>query len=163
MKTKISAAVIALFFLAACGSSDTPKQEEQTAATEPATPTKFVLKGSNMMYLAISPADSSVIANQPDPTKAVVFEKIDQGDGKCVIKVPSGLYLIENRNLNNQIFANSPNPWGWETFEIVALDNTKINIKGSSGMFVSTDKGNGMVSSITDNPSDAETFIMESK
>jgi hypothetical protein len=165
MKTKISATVIGLLFLmSSCGSpSDQPKGEEQpTATTEIATPTKFTLKASNMKYITIA-ADSSLVANEADPTKALIFEKIDQGDGKSVLKMPNGKYCIEDRNFNNKLFANSPNPWGWETFEIIALDNTKINIKASTGKFVTVDKSNGMISGNSDNPSDSEIFIMESK
>jgi hypothetical protein len=162
MKTKISAAVIALFFLMACGSSDQPKEEDKQP--EVATPSqKFIIKASNMMYVVIN-KDSSLIANETDPTKAEVFEKMDKGNGKYALKARTGKYVIAHRVRGDSLFANSNNDWEWETFELIALDQTKINIKTSNGKYVSTDErlGNILIAN-RDAAQSWETFTLESQ
>jgi hypothetical protein len=138
MKTKISATIIALFFLTACGSSDQNKTEDEKQPEVAVPSQKFKLKASNMMYVVIN-TDSSLVANQPDPTKAEVFERVDKENGKCALKASNGKFVCANRARKDYMLANSDNNWEWETFEIIALDQTKINIKTSNGKFVSSD------------------------
>ncbi|MCE3277834.1 MAG: Fascin domain [Bacteroidetes bacterium] len=140
MKTKISAAVIALFFLMACGSSE-PKQEAAQNVEEDVN-VKFILKASNMMFIKMD-KDSVLIANEPISTNAQVFEIVDLNNGRCALKVAPGKYVVDDRKKENKLFGNSPNTWDWESFEIIALDQTKVNIKASSGMFVCADQTAG--------------------
>jgi hypothetical protein len=162
MKTKISAAVIALFFLMACGSSE-QKQADQTATETSGQAKKFILKASNMKYVAIQP-DSTLSANQSDPTKAEVFEKVDLENGKSSIKASNGRYVTDNRGDEAKMNVVYDHASEWETFEFIALDPTRINIKSSTGRFVSSDPGqDGKVTANRDNASDWETFTMEMK
>jgi hypothetical protein len=162
MKTKISSLVIVLFFVIGCGSSDQKQAESPNVAnTLPAV--KFSLKASNMMYVAIQ-ADSTLKANQADPTKAEVFEKVEMDNSKCALLGSNGKYVIDNRNKGDTVFVNSNNKWEWETFEIIMLDPTRANIRTSTGKFVSSDPGfDGILTAKTVNASDWETFTLEMK
>jgi hypothetical protein len=160
MKTKIGAAIIGLLFLMACG-SDKPKTEEQTQ-DQTAASTKFALKATNMMYLVIGP-DSVLVANQADPTKAEVFEKVDMGNGKCALKAASnGKFVSSDLGHNYVVDVIRDAASGWETFEIIALDPTTINIKDSNGKFISADLGaDSRLSANRDQASTWETFYLE--
>lgn len=161
MKTKISAAIIGLFFLMACGSSE-EKKGDQTTETS-AQGQKFTLKAANAMYIAIQP-DSSLRANQPDPTKAEVFEKVDLENGKSALRISDGRYVTDERGKNSIMDVVYDHAHDWETFEFIALDPTTINIKSTLGKFVSADLGqDGIITANRDNASDWEAFTMEQK
>jgi hypothetical protein len=156
----INAAII-LLFLASCGSSEKKADGEATSAT--AQSSKFILKASNAMYIAIQP-DSSLKANQPDPTKAEVFEKVDLENGKSALRASNGRYVSDNRVKNSIVEVSVDHVADWEMFEFIALDPTKINIRSSANKFLSSDPGqDGIVTANRDNASDWEVFFMESK
>lgn len=162
MKTKISGAVIALFFLMACGSSDQPKEEEkQPEVVAPSK--KFVIKAHNMMYVVIN-SDSVLVANQADPTKAEVFEKIDQGNGKFALRASTGRYVSNNQANSFVVDVIRNTPSDWEQFELIALDQTTANIKASSGKYISADLAStNILYGNKDIASDWETFTLEEK
>ncbi len=115
------------------------------------------------MYLSMQ-EDGSFKANQPDPTKAEVFEKVDLGAGKTGLKAANGKFVSDNRAKNSVLEASADHASDWEKFEIMALDQTKINLKTSAGKFVSADLGKGaIINANSDKASDWEAFIMESK
>jgi len=162
MKTKISAAIIALVFLMACGSSEQKPGDQATSETS-AQGQKFTLKAANAMYITIQP-DSSLRANQPDPTKAEVFEKVDLENGKSALRASNGRYVTDERGKNSIMDVVYDHANDWETFEFIALDPTKINIKSSIGKFVSADLGqDGVITANRDKASDWEAFTMEMK
>jgi major membrane immunogen (membrane-anchored lipoprotein) len=162
MKTKISAAILGIVFLAACGSSDTSKDQATDAAAVGASE-KFSIKASNMQYLSVG-ANGVLIANQTDPTKAEVFEKISLGNGKYNLKVSNGKFVCDDRAKSDSVFADKTNASDWEQFEVINIDATKINIKSSTGKYLSADLGSGaFVAAKQDKASDWETFIIEKK
>ena len=83
MKTKISTALISLLLIMACQTA-TKTKDEEVGVSE-----KIVLLAYNNMYVVVK-GDTAVVANQPDAEKAEVFEKIDQGNGKWVLKTSTG-------------------------------------------------------------------------
>jgi hypothetical protein len=163
MKTKISAAVIALFFLMGCGSSEQPKQEEQKQPEAAVQNLKFIIKASNSQYVVMGP-DSILVASEPIPTKALVFEKIDLENGKIGLRVPFGKYVCDDRGKEYYIYANKEHCSDWEMFEIVAVDQWTFHLKSSTGKYVSADQslGNKLIAN-RDKPSSWETFRMEEK
>jgi hypothetical protein len=163
MKTKISATVIALFFLMACGSSDQSKTEEEKQPEVAAPSLKFKLKASNMMYVAIN-ADSLLVANQSDPTKAEVFERIILENGKVAIKASSGRFISDNRVNNSVVDVIREQALAWEEFELIAIDDVAVNIRSSTGKYVSANYAQGdILMAISDKPSTWETFTLETK
>jgi hypothetical protein len=160
MKTKICS-VLFLLFLMSCSPSD-----KSTAVEEKPTTTddsKFIIKASNQQYLTIA-QDSILIANQPDPTKAEVFEKVDQGNGKIALMASTGKYVCADRSRNASMIVNRNYAGEWETFEIIYLDKTKINLKASNGKFVSADRSAGnLVNATRDAAGDWETFNIQAK
>lgn len=159
MKAKITI-ILAAVFLMACNSS-----EQKTTETTETTPTteKFILKASNMQYIGFG-ANNCLLANEPDPTKAVVFEKISLGNGKYNLKASNGMFVCDDRGKNDSLLADKTNASDWEQFEIVAVDETKVNIKSSAGKFVTADLGSGgVLVSHHDKASDWELFTIEQK
>src|ERR1035437_8115487 len=144
MKTKISAAIL-LIFLMSCGSGDQQnKTDGQTTTSAQPQSSKFILKAWNNMYLSLN-KDSVLTADQQDSTKAEIFEKIDQGNGKLSFKASTGKFVSDDRVKNNNLIANRGNVNEWELFEFISVDQTKINIKSSGGKFVSADQGKGNI------------------
>lgn len=157
---RTGAAIVALLFLMACGTDKSGKDDQDT--TTASSGDKFILKAANMMYLAVQP-DSTLKANQPDPTKAEVFEKVDLGNGKSALKTSKGTYLSDDRGKNSVVDLES-RPADWESFEIIALDPTKINIKTSASKYMSTDLANGAIlKANSSKASDWEIFTIEAK
>lgn len=162
---KISGAILILFLMA-CGSNT----NQTTFAPEPAPAVatagqgqKFLLKAANSMYVVIAP-DSGLVASQPDPTKAEVFEKIDLGNGKSALKASNGKFVSDNRNKNSKVDAFRDKAQGWEEFEIIALNPTAVNIKTSAGKYVCADLGGGNVLIANrDKAGQWETFFIENK
>jgi hypothetical protein len=161
MKTKIGAAIIALFFLMSCGSSEQKTEDQKQSETKQNL--KFILRASTFKYVTIG-ADSILVANQSDPTKAEVFEKVDLENGKSAIRASNGKFVSDNRANQSKIDAFRDQASGWEEFEIIAVDQTKVNIKSSAGKFVSADqsKGDRLVAD-RDKAGAWETFDLEPK
>jgi hypothetical protein len=160
MKTKIAAVLISLLFMISCGTEEQPKEG---APAENTNSNKMILKASNNMYVAIG-ADSTLSANQSDATKAEVFEKVDQGNGKFALKTSAGKFVSDVRSAENKLYANRAAVGEWEQFEIINVEGGKINLKSSAGKMVCGDQGTGgiMVAN-RDNASDWETFTAETK
>jgi hypothetical protein len=164
MKTKISAGIIALLFLMACGSSDS---NQTTFSQEPSKTEvkneKFIIKASNSMYLSMSP-DSLLFANQPDPTKAEIFEKVDLGNGKMGLKTAKGKFVSDNRSNESKIDVIRDQASGWEEFEIIALDQSSVNIRSSQGKYLCADQSkNNILIADREKPGAWETFVFEQK
>lgn len=147
MKFKITTGIF-LIFLMACGTVDKSA--------------KFSLKASNNMYLAID-TNSMLVANQPDSSKAEIFEKTDQGNGKWTLKTSAGKFVTDNRNGPSNLFAILNWAGEWEMFEIISLDETKINIKSSRGKFVYVHSPENMLYANSDAVGDFGTFTIKTK
>jgi hypothetical protein len=162
MKTKIGTAGIALFFLMACGSSEQKQEPAQTETT--AQSNKYIMKASNMMYVTIG-SDQVLVANEPNPTKAETFEKMDLGNGKSALRASTGKYVSDDREKDGQLDVFREEAHEWETFEVIALDNTKVNIKSSRGKYVGADydKLDGKLAASRDEAHDWEAFDLEPK
>ncbi len=160
MKTKIAAVLISLLFLISCGTEEQPKEG---APAENTNSNKMILKASNNMYVAIS-ADSTLSANQSDATKAEVFEKVDQGNGKWGLKLSNGKFVCDERMKANVMVVNRDAVGEWEQFEIVTLEGGKINLKSSAGKFVCGDQSvGGRLIANRDQAGEWETFTAEPK
>jgi hypothetical protein len=151
MKTKISIVLISVLFMMACGTSEqqeAPKQESN----------KMVLKAYNNMYVIIV-GDTALIANQPDSTKAEVFEKIDQGNGKWALKTSGGKFITDD---GTKLVANRTEVQAWELFEIIPVEGSQINLKSYTGKIVCVDGGMGArLFSNRDQASTWETLTVE--
>jgi hypothetical protein len=157
MKTKICAVAV-LFFLIACGSGDQTKQSPEK--TVKAESSKYIIKASNMQYLAVT-SDTTLLANQPNPEKAEVFEKVDLGNGKSALRTLYGKYVSDNNGL---LKVNKNAAGESEMFEIVALDQLSATIKASSGKYVSCNPEPGSVVVVDrDKAGGWEIFTMEQK
>lgn len=123
----------------------------------------MALKASNNMYVAIN-ADSLLVADQPDASKAEVFEKVDQGNGKLALKTSKGKFVSDDRGRNNNLVANRVVASEWEQFEIIALGESKVNLKSSTGKMVCADIDmKGVLFANRDQASGWETFILEER
>src|ERR1700756_851826 len=112
MKTKISIALISLLFMMACGTAEQPKEGEQAVDNS-----KIILKAYNDMYVVLN-SDSVLVASEADATKAAVFEKIDQGNGKWALKSAAGRFVSDDRGKQNYLIANRTAVGEWEQFDI---------------------------------------------
>jgi hypothetical protein len=156
MKTKISLATLSLLFIIACNSEGIKQNQELQS-------TKMILKASNNMYVTIN-ADSTLLANESDAAKAVVLEKVDQGNGKWALKASNGKFISDDRGKNNILFANRAAIGEWEQFEIISTEGSKINLKSSAGKIVSADQGAGnLLLANRDQAGEWETFTVEPK
>jgi len=158
MKTKISIALISLLFMMACGTSEKAKEEKPES-------NKMVLKAYNNMYVAVY-GDTAVAANQSDETKAEVFEKIDQGNGKWALKTSKGKFLTDEAGKDHFVLATKTQVGATEQFEIVPVDgnDSQIFLKANTGKTVSADLylGHKLIAN-RDNSSTWETFTVEPK
>lgn len=160
MKIKFGIIVFSIFLMA-CGSSE--QKTDAAAGSETAANEKFIIKASNMQYLALGP-NNVLIANQADPTKAEVFEKIDIGGGKYNLRASNGKFMCDDRAKSDSVFADKEKASDWEQFEIVALEGAKVNLKSSTGKYVTADLGlGGVIVSVHDQASDWELFELEKK
>jgi hypothetical protein len=158
MKTKISIALISLLFMMACGTAEQPKEGEQQPGSN-----KIILKAYNNMYVVLN-GDSELVANEVDVTKAAIFEKIDQGNGKWALKSPTGRFVSDDKGRWNYLVANRTSVGGWEQFDIIEGADSKTNIKTSAGKIVSADGGNGFkLVGNRDNAGEWEAFTIEPK
>lgn len=156
-------AMAGLLLMMACGSSDKSNQPDQQTQAAPAPNKKFILKAANSKYVAIG-SDTTLIANEPIPTKAEVFEKVDMGNGKFALKASNGKFVCDDRTKKDRLYVNRPTAGEWESFEIIAVDQMSVNIKASTGKFVTNDQVNGdAIVADRDSPSSWETFVMEEK
>ncbi|HEX8515130.1 MAG TPA: hypothetical protein VF868_02945 [Bacteroidia bacterium] len=163
MRTNIFLAAITTLVLSSCGSSERQADEQKDSVSSIHSDSKFIIKASNMMYLTINP-DSSLVANQPDPTKAEVFQRVDLGNGKVAIKASTGRFLSNNLSKNSTVDVIREKPSGWEEFEVIALDPISVNIRSFDGKYVSADIGSdGKVTANRDAASTWETFSLEPK
>jgi hypothetical protein len=163
MKTKISVTAIALLFLMACGSDSKKETTASSETDKKAMADKFIIKASNSMYLSIS-SDSLLIANQPDPTKAEVFEKVDLGNGWMGIKTSGGKFLSDNQANESKVDAIRTKASTWEEFEIIALDQLTAVIRTSGGKYICADQSRDNVLFANRDKAGAwETFIFEAK
>jgi hypothetical protein len=148
MKIKISTPLIALLiFVSSCLNESK----------------KMTLQASNNMYVVLD-KDSALVANEPNASKAEIFERVRLGNGKCALKTSKGKFVSHDRVKENRLFGNRNNAYEWETFEIIRVDPTKINLKSSTGKMVCTDqaKGNVLIAD-RDYAGDWETFTVEKK
>ena len=150
MKTKIFAAVIVLFVMA-CGSQ------------KKADSTKMILKASTNMYVVVS-SDSTLVANEPDAAKAMVFEKVKLPNGKWNLKTSKGRFIVDDRSSGNKLYANRGTAGEWEEFEIIRTGESKINLKSSAGKVVCADQsmGNVLIAN-REQMGEWETFTFEPK
>ena len=105
---------------------------------------KFIIKASNGKYVTINPKNSILIANQPDPTKAEVFELVILRNGSA-LKTSSGKFVSANFSNDIPLVANSNKPWDWERFQILFNRGNIFNFLSVSGKFVSADRGIGNI------------------
>ncbi len=163
MKTKVYSFAVSLLFLVACGSSDKPAEDTATSVAPAVAPVKFTLKASNMMYVTMD-KDSMLAATEAVPTKALVFEKIDNGNGKISLRLSNGRYITDKRSdgFDNLIAVNS---WAaeWEFFETISLNDNKINLKSSQGKFVYVAGVENRLYANANDASDVAVFSMEIK
>lgn len=123
---------------------------------------KFIIKADDGNYITLT-QDFHLVANQPDSSKAEVFEKVDLGNGLIAIKASNGKFVCDERNENSGLIANREVAQNWETFRIIG--NLKsLNIQSSTGMFVCADHGsNNMVIANKPKASSWETFELIKK
>jgi hypothetical protein len=156
MKTKISLSVL-VFFMMSCGSGEEKKQADGKEVK--IANIKFVLKANNMKYLTLA-SDSTLVANEADASKAVVFEKIDSENGTSALKLSNGKYLCDDPH--GTLIANRDEYGAWESFQVIAVDANHVNIRASTGKFVCADLSNGgKVVANRDQGGDWETFTIE--
>jgi hypothetical protein len=160
MKTKISIAFISLLFLMACGSGEQSKDGETSGSN------KMILKAYNNMYVVVY-GDTAVTADQPDATKAEVFEKIDQGNGKWALRTSTGKFLTDEAAKDHFVLGSKNQVGDTEQFEIVMADinnPSQIYLKAATGKIISTDlyQRNKLIAN-RDNASTWETFTAEPK
>jgi len=134
MKIRILVFLSSVFFVA-CNFCDEEKKE--TAVTSN-TKNKYIIKAANMQFISIG-ADSILISNQSDPSKAEEFELIDLGNGKSGLIASTERLVSANLANNNLVDVIRTKVGDWEQFEFIYLDSTRINIKASNGKFLSAD------------------------
>ncbi len=165
MKTikKSALLLFGIVFITSCCDDDMKNQDVTIEANQtPAVqlPAKFSLKASNNMFLVIG-ADSVVYATEIDSAKAEIFEAIDMGKGKSVIKASTGKYLSDNLGVDSKIDVKRDKASDWEMFEIIKLSENKIQIKGMDGKYVSADLGGtNVLSAIRDKADAWEEFTI---
>ncbi len=147
--------------MSSCCDEDMKNQDAAIEANQtPAVqmPAKFSLKASNNMFLVIG-ADSVLYASESDSTKAEVFEAIDMGNGKSVIKASTGKFLSDNLSYGSKIDVIRGKASEWEMFEIIKVATNKINIKGIDGKYLSADLStNSNISAIREKADAWEVF-----
>lgn len=122
---------------------------------------RFAIKAYNKMYLSIQ-GDLRVVANEPDSTKAEVFEMVLKREGGRAFLASNGKFLCSNLPSEGKIYASSDQAWGWEIFYVIGVSGFKVNLKALNGNFVCADKGDN--DRLVANRSEArewETFILE--
>lgn len=163
MKTikKLILLLMGIVFITSCCDEDMKNQDASIEANQaPAVqlPAKFSLKAANNMFLAIG-IDSILYASEPDSLKAEVFETIDMGNGKNVIKASTGKFLSDNLSYDSKIDVIRNKASDWEMFEITKVSENKINIKGTDGRYLSADLStNSNISAIREKADAWEVF-----
>lgn len=132
MKVKILQAISLLLIMMSCDSEGIEYQPK------PSNILKIIIKASGNMYVALA-SDSTLVANQPDSTKAEVFEKIDQKNGKCALKSSAGKFVSDYRTQNNKLAAKGSYIGEWELFEIIKAGEGIANLKSSAGKIICSD------------------------
>lgn len=117
-------------------------QARQTASPEMQDVQKFILKSSGGNYVSLMP-DKSLAANQPDASKAEVFEKVELGGGQIALKTSGGFFVSDDRSKKSLLIADRKAAQGWEMFMIIGNDLLGLNIRSSAGKFVCADHGDG--------------------
>ena len=160
MRKLILFSISALLF-AACSSGTSSKSAQDNDTKKPLSVT---IKTSNGKYVAINSSDQLLQGIESDPSKAVVFEIIEQAGGKIAIKANNGKYVISDLNSEGKLYAKSDKIGPWETFEIVPVDKTHINLKTSTVKFVCADQGyNSHLIGNRDNAAEWEQFVLDLK
>ncbi len=103
---------------------------------------KFILKAEGGNYLALG-TDNYLYANQPDASKATVFEKVELGNGLVSFKASNGMFVSADQNVQSRLIANRKEAQGWESFTIGGNSLSSVHIKAQAGTFVCADHGKG--------------------
>ncbi len=128
------------------------------------TLSKFILKTSSDQYISYSPEKYQLWGNQPQGSRATVFEPVILRNGKYALKASNGMFVCADRSDHSNLFANRNSPGEWESFEIIFHDSTHINLKSSDGKFVCADqKLNGVLVANRNEAQDWETFSLVRK
>ena len=147
IKTKISIVILTLFMV----------------ACHPAKNNYMLLKASNNMYIVMG-ADSVLIANEPDASKAEVFEEVCDENGKAALKTSKGKFVSDDRGRGNLLVANRNAIGEWEQFEILKVSDERVTIKSSANKYVCADMGNkNVLFANRDQAGEWEAFALEKK
>jgi len=164
MKIRIAAHIFILLMVVACTSNNKSTDPIDNSMINKPTATKFTLKASNNQYISFGSADFTLIANQPDASKAEAFEIVDMGNGRSALKASNGRFVCADFSTNSKLIANRSIAKEWEMFEIIAVDQKKIQLKTLTNKFVCADFNlEGTLFANKDYASDWETFIIEVK
>lgn len=150
MKIRISIIILLLFTMACM-----PNKNNDSS--------KMILKASNNMYVVLN-TDLTLIANQPDASKAEIFEEICSEKGTAALKTSKGMFVSADRDRDNWLIANRTIAAEWEQFEIIKDDDENVTLKSSTGKFVTADQNiGGLLIANRDQVGTWEKFTLEKK
>ena len=106
--------------------------------------TRFILKASNNQYLSMDTTNLMLTANQPDSTKAEIFQLIILRGGNA-LKASNGKFVCVDFGRSAMLFAESDRASGWEILQLISAGPTKINLISATGTYVSADQFKGNI------------------